>query len=180
MPKNIKIILLDNEKKNIEEISIESPQNLEDLLFSINKLLKNLPEDFVIYYIYDEKEIHIQVKEEIKILSDTLYVRPKNPKDKEQTIFQKININNKADSSKENTTDESSENQTEKEIEKKNEINENSNYFSKAYNFFKITFNKIKEIEIPFLSPKNNLPYSCIPRIESNYPDISYDDNTKK
>ena len=122
MAKKIKIILLDNEKKKIDEISIKTPQNLEDLLLSINKLLKNLPKDFVIYYIYDEKEMHIQIKDEFKLLSQILYVRPKNPKDKEQTIFQKININNIAESSQGNTTDEDKSNQLEKEIKNKNEI----------------------------------------------------------
>ena len=180
MSKNISIILLDNEKKKINEISIETPQNLEDLLLSINKLLKNLPENFVIYYIYDEKEMYVQIKDEFKLLSEILYVRPKNPKDKEHAIFQKINISNKSESSEEKTTDENKVNQQEKENEKKNEneITENTSYLGKAYNFLQTVMNKIKEIS--FFSSNPDLPYSCIPRIESKYPDISYDNIGKE
>jgi vacuolar-type H+-ATPase catalytic subunit A/Vma1 len=180
MPKNISIILLDKEKKKIDKISIETPQNLEDLLLSINKLLKNLPENFVIYYIYDEKEMYVQIKDEFKLLSEILYVRPKNPKDKEQAIFQKINISNKSESSEEKTTDESKANQQEKENEKKNEneITENTSYLGKAYNFLQTVMNKIKEIS--FFSSNPDLPYSCILRIESKYPDISYDNIGKE
>ena len=42
----------------------------------------------------------------------------------------------------------------------------------------KVVINMMKEIT--FLSSNTDLPYSCIPRIESEYPDISYDNNGKE
>ena len=51
--------------KKMDTICIETPQNLEGLLLSINKYLKNLPENFVIFYIHDKKEIDIQIKDDL-------------------------------------------------------------------------------------------------------------------
>ena len=178
MSKKINIILLNKEMKKMDTICIETPQNLEGLLLSINKHLKILPENFVIFYIHDKKEIDIQTKDEFKLLKEILYIRPKNPKDKEQVIFKKININNITESSQKNTTDENKKNQPEKENEKKNEQTENIGYFGKFFNYVKVVLNMMKEIT--FLSSNTDLPYSCIPRIESEYPDISYDNNGKE
>ena len=65
MSRKINIILLNKEMKKMDTICIETPQNLEGLLLSINKYLKNLPENFVIFYIHDKKEIDIQIKDDL-------------------------------------------------------------------------------------------------------------------
>ena len=90
--------------KKMDIICIETPQNLEGLLLSINKYLKKLPENFVIFVIHDKKEIDMQIKDEFKLLKEIIYIRPKNPKDNEQVIFKKINISNITESSQKNTT----------------------------------------------------------------------------
>lgn len=175
MSNNINLSILDSNNKKNEEISIENPKTLDGLLLSINKFIKNLPDYFTIFYKSENKEINLKKNEDFKLSNGMIYIRPKNPQDIEDTVFQKnkIDENNNIDEPK-------------KEKEKdNNEINENTTFVDKTFNFVKDIFNKIKKIElpisIPFLSSNNNnLPYSCIPRIDSEYPDLSYDNMDKE
>ena len=173
MSNNINLSIIGNDNQKQEEISIENPKTLDGLLSSINKIFKNLPDYFTIFYKSEDKEINIKKNEDFQLSKGMIYIRPKNPTDIEDTIFQKdkIDENNKI-------------NEPGKEKEKeKTEISENKTFIDKTFNFFKNVVNKIKNIEIPlpFLSSNNNnLPYSCIPRIDSQYPDLSYDNMDKE
>ena len=176
MSKNINLSIIGNDNKKNEEIIIENPKTLDGLLISINRFIKDLPDYFTIFYKSDNKEIDVKNNEDINLSNGMLYIRPKNPNDIEGSIFKKVKTdeNNKIDDSGK-----------EKEQEqKKNEISENITFVDKTVNFFKDVVNKIKKIElpisIPFLSSDNNLPYSCIPRIDSEYPDLSYDNMDKE
>ena len=133
-----------------------------------------MPEYFTNFYKSDDKEINLKNNEEIKLPNGMLYIRPKNPNDIEDTIFQR------------NKTDKN--NKIEEKEKEKIEISENTTFVDKIFSFFKDVVNKIKKIdavdkikkiEIPisiaFFSSDNNLPYSCIPRIDVEYPDLSYD-----
>jgi hypothetical protein len=173
MSNNINLSIIGNDNKKNEEITIENPQTLDGLLLSINKFFKNLPEYFTIFYKSEDKEVNIKKGEDFKLSNGILYIRPKNDKDIEDTIFQKDKIDEK------NKIDEPGKEK------KKNEIGENTNFVEKTLNLVKDVWNKIKKIELPislpFLAANNdNLPYSCIPRIDSQYPDLSYDNMDKE
>ena len=181
MSNNINLSIIGNDNKKQEEISIENPKTLDGLLESINKFFKNVPDYFTIFYKSEDKEINLKKNEDLDLSNKILYIRPKNPNDMQGTIFQK------------DTGDENNKKEESGKENKNNETSDNTTFVDKTFSFAKDIFNKIKKMEIPisipFLSPNNNndknnsndnLPYSCIPRIGSEYPDISYDNLDKE
>ena len=186
MSNNINLSIIGNDNKQQEEISIENPKNLDGLLASINKFFKNVPDYFTIFYKSEDKEINLKKNEDIDLSNKILYIRPKNPNDIQATVFQK------------DKTEENNKKEEPGKEKEKNETSDNTTFVDKTFSFAKDIFNKIKKIEmpisIPFLSSNNNdknensdnkdnndeLPYSCIPRIGSEYLDLSYDNMDKE
>ena len=84
MSDKIDIILLNHLNVPIEEISLKRPETYQQLLLSLKTNLKNLPENFIIFYqTENNKEIIINNNQTYQQSKDILFIR----KCLEQSIF---------------------------------------------------------------------------------------------
>ena len=72
----IDILLFNDLNDIIEEININKPKTYSDLLSLVKIKLKNLPNNYSIFFISDKKEIAIKIDEDYKLSKDILFIRP--------------------------------------------------------------------------------------------------------
>ena len=84
------IFLLDNLNNSIEEINIEKPKTYTDLIFFIKKEIKNLPDNYIIFYLStnNKEVVEIHNNEEYQFSKDILFIREIDKMNLEKSFFQ--------------------------------------------------------------------------------------------
>ena len=89
MTDKVDICLLDESNNRIEEINMKKPKTYKELLSQLNKNLKRLPNDFYIFYLtISNKPIVITNDKEYLTSKDILFIRKKQNKDIEQSMYE--------------------------------------------------------------------------------------------
>ena len=83
------IFLLDSSNNTQEEANIIRPKNYQKLLEQLNQSLKNLPENYELFF-FDENnnEVIINNEEKYKKVGNMLFVRKSNKKLIQESMFQ--------------------------------------------------------------------------------------------
>ncbi len=178
MSEKLNIFLLDKSNNIIEDVIISRPKSYEDLIKSINKTIKKLYQNFIIFYkTKNDKEIKIDNNEVYNKTSEFIFIKEnKNPpncknvlklKDSKQKLDSKGNIKIEVETiDKKNILEEKEKinnnldlintNKIKKlENENKNITNEHEKFFGKTAQLLKNVLNKLNEINSMLNKNKN-------------------------
>ena len=158
-----------------EEFNLNKPKTFQELLIQIKQNLKNIPENYEIFYLdKNHKEIKVDCEEKYNIIEDTLFIRRK---ENNLTFDNKLdeNTNNNQITEKNQTINnlkDSDENKNEK-------LKKYEKYIEKTFDVFKNILIKINSLNSLLSFPKNNKLDYLIDEYKLNFENLEIDEISK-